>query len=157
MIVAAASLTMPTMAAADVSVTYLGILRFYVVYGAAATSFGGSVGAVQCSPVGLCSNIFPAGKLRSNGRVVVVGGPIQCEPGDTTTLRITVTQRATAAIGQIGLKGKCPHGLKAWRYAVRASANRFIAGRAFACVLGALEQHEVYTDARQWCRWVKLA
>jgi len=117
----------------------------------------GGLGANSCVTFCFFSNISPTGKIESNGRIARVSGPIECAAGDVTTLRITVTQRKpVAAIGQVGLKGKCPDGLKEWSYPVPARANHFVSGRAFVCVLGAVEREETYIDARQWCRWITL-
>ena len=102
------------------------------------------------------SQITPTATLRAGGRQVVLSGPIQCKQGLTVTLRLTVTQRKTAAIAQLGLRGPCPTKLRGFRATVTSRTQPLVAGSAFACVLGVVQRGETYVDANQWCRPVTL-
>jgi hypothetical protein len=116
-------------------------------------------GAPPCFTGGLCfffSNISPTATLRAGGRQAVLSGPIRCKPGLTVSLRLTLTQRSTAAIAQLGLRGPCPTRLRGFRAAVTSRTQPLVAGGAFACVLGVVQRGETYVDANQWCRPVRL-
>jgi hypothetical protein len=102
------------------------------------------------------SNISPTATLRAGGRQAVLSGPIRCKPGLTVSLRLTLTQRSTAAIAQLGLRGPCPTRLRGFRAAVTSRTQPLVAGGAFACVLGVVQRGETYVDANQWCRRVTL-
>jgi hypothetical protein len=102
------------------------------------------------------SNIDARATLQNQGKGVVVTGPIRCAKGDRATLRITLTQRSTTSLAQVGLHGRCTGTLRAYRFPLKARVGTFKAGAAFACLLGATERGGHYVDVNQWCRRVKL-
>jgi len=114
---------------------------------------GGGTCGFNCA---FFSNILPSATLQRGGETVVVTGPIRCAKGDTANLRITLSQRSTTSLAQVGLRGPCTGTLRAYRFPLKARVGTFKAGPAFACLLGATERRGHYLDVNQWCRRVNV-
>ena len=104
------------------------------------------------------NTINPVSIVSSDGREVVVSGPIQCEEGDYLQLRVTVTQRTTAAVAETVWNGVCAGRVQKWEVTALAKGeSRFEEGPAQACALATSTRSGKQSDADQWCVDVILA
>jgi len=90
---------------------------------------------------------------------VVLSGVVRCRGCRAFTLGATVSQPASGAIGQGGVRCTCRGAAERWLLTARArEATRFRAGSARVCVwVLARGPANRAIDARQWCATVMLA
>jgi hypothetical protein len=96
--------------------------------------------------------------LDDAGRVVETTGPIRCSARERASIRVTISQRTTGAVAEGRWRGGCRLTTTTWtarRFAPHGSAT-FQPGMAKACALGITRRDSEVTDAKQWCRTVRL-
>jgi hypothetical protein len=104
------------------------------------------------------SQIAGTARLGAKGTTVRLTGVVRCRGCRTFTLGATVSQPASGAIGQGGVRCIC-HGVsERWILTARArEATSFRAGSARVCVwVLARGAENRAIDARQWCETVML-
>jgi hypothetical protein len=96
--------------------------------------------------------------IRDGGRLVRIGGPVDCAEGHRVSIHVTLTQRRTGAYGRGTWRGRCTLAPREWRLSsVRAQGRaRFVPGRAHACGAGVAFRGTAAQDAAQWCDDVRL-
>ncbi len=98
------------------------------------------------------NTINPVAIISSDGREVVVSGPIRCDEGNCLQLRVTVTQRTTAAVAEAVWNGDCAGRIQKWEVTVLAKGEpRFEEGQAQACTIATSARSGETSDAYQWC------
>jgi hypothetical protein len=130
------------------------------------------LGALAALPAGLCgatasaspidragSNVSATAKLNANGTTVRLTGVVRCPTCRSFTLGVTVSQPASGALGQGGVRCTCHGAAERWLLTARSrEATRFKAGQARVCVwVLARGVGNRPIDARQWCETVVLA
>jgi hypothetical protein len=96
--------------------------------------------------------------LDDAGRVVEAAGPIRCSEHERATIRVTISQRTTGAVAEGRWRGRCVQTTTTWTvrgFAPQGSAM-FQPGTAKACALGITRRDGSVTDAKQWCRTIRL-
>jgi hypothetical protein len=105
------------------------------------------------------SHVAASARLGANGATVRLTGVVRCSGCRTFTLGATVSQPASGAVGQGGVRCVCQGTSERWLLTARArEATRFRAGSARVCVWVLARgpaNHAI--DARQWCETVMLA
>jgi hypothetical protein len=129
------------------------------------TSTRGCIGGARglCELVGSCIPVvFQPGfdetaELSSNGRVIAVGGPIDCTAGARIQfIRVTVTQDGAITEGRI-VGGVCAGSGDEWAATLHAQGRAgFTTGPATACGLGVLGDPGDTLATFQWCREITL-
>ncbi len=93
-----------------------------------------------------------------DGARVQATGPLICSRDERVSLRVTVTQRATRAVGGARWKHACTGAVQHWRVDASAGGDtRFEAGPGRVCVRGLTRVAERITDRRRWCRRVTVS
>jgi Family of unknown function (DUF6299) len=120
-------------------------------------ALAGSATASAIDPAG--SAVAGTARLGAKGTTVLLSGVVRCRGCRTFTLGATVSQPASGAIGQGGVRCICRGAAERWRLTARArEATRFRAGSARVCVwVLARGPANRAIDARQWCETVMLA
>jgi hypothetical protein len=120
-------------------------------------SLDGSASASAIDPA--ASQVAASARLGANGATVRLTGVVRCSGCRTFTLGATVTQPASGAVGQGGVRCVCRSSSERWLLTARArEATRFRAGSARVCVwVLARGPANRAIDARQWCETVMLA
>jgi hypothetical protein len=97
--------------------------------------------------------------LDEAGRVVQVTGPIRCSQVERATIRVTVSQRTTGTVAEGRWRGRCRTTTRTWtvRRFVQQGSATFETSTAQVCALGVTRRGTKVTDAKQWCRTVRLA
>ena len=86
-----------------------------------------------------------------DGRQIVVTGPIVCTAGERVTLRVTVTQRSTGAVGQGHTRFTCTGALQQWEvWITHGKKAAFAYGVATAVAFARTTAQGTPTDAHQW-------
>jgi hypothetical protein len=127
------------------------------VLAAALTPLAGPASASAIDPAG--SQIAGSARLGAEGTTVRLTGVVRCRGCRTFTLGATVSQPASGAVGQGGVRCIC-HGVsERWILTARArEATSFRTGSARVCVwVLARGAENRAIDARQWCETVMLA
>jgi len=95
--------------------------------------------------------------LGAGGRVAVTG-PLRCSGVERARIRVTVSQRTTGAVAEGRWRGLCRRTTKTWTATrfVPHGAAMFKTGTAQVCALAVTRRAERPTDAKQWCRRIKL-
>jgi hypothetical protein len=96
--------------------------------------------------------------LDDAGRVIEAAGPIRCSERERASIRVTISQRTTGAVADGRWRGRCLQTTTTWTargFAPQGSAT-FQPGTAKACALGITRRDSSVTDAKQWCRTVRL-
>jgi hypothetical protein len=116
------------------------------------------VAAAPASAKLALNTIDDTATMSAGGRVVRVSGPIGCSAAERASIRVTVTQRATATVAEGRWTGTCSRRSRTWtaRQVRVRGAGAFRAGRAEACALGVTRKAGDATDAKQWCEVVTL-
>ena len=97
------------------------------------------------------NTIDPTAKLTSNGRSIVVTGPIQCSETQPTYLRVTVSQRTTGAVAGGIANITCTTDEQQWEVRITTQGNAvFEEGEALAVALAKSTVHGSPDDAHQW-------
>jgi hypothetical protein len=127
-------------------------------------AFALSLGALAASarasaidPTG--SSVAGHARLGANGTTVRLAGVVRCTTCRSFTLGATVSQPATGAVGQGGVRCACHGAAERWLLTARTrEATRFLPGPARVCVwVLARGSGNRAIDARQWCETVMLA
>jgi hypothetical protein len=114
-----------------------------------------SGGSVRIRPTP--SGFDATARVSSDGAVIRIGGPARCTKGGRLRIDVTLTQRASGAVGRGTWKGRCRGSVQHWTVSsARALTGRFVAGQATACAAAAAANSKRATDAVQWCRVVTL-
>jgi hypothetical protein len=92
------------------------------------------------------------------GRILEAAGPIRCSERERAAIRVTISQRTTGAVAEGRWRGRCRSTTTRWtaRGFVAQSSATFQPGTAQACALGVTRRAQNVTDAKQWCRTVRL-
>ena len=123
-------------------------------------SLGALAGAAQASAIDPSgSQVAGTARLGANGTTISLSGVVRCKGCRTFTLGATVSQPASGAIGQGGVRCICRGASERWQLIARArEATRFRPGSARVCVwVLARGTGNRAIDARQWCETVMLA
>jgi hypothetical protein len=97
------------------------------------------------------NTIDPVAHQTENGRQIVVTGPIVCTAGEGVTLRVTVTQRSTGAVGQGRTRFPCTGALQQWEVRVAHDKKAaFAYGAVTAVAFVRTTARGTLTDAHQW-------
>jgi hypothetical protein len=113
--------------------------------------------AFATGPILAKANIDRNATVSANGRRLVVTGPVSCQKAQVFSIRVTVTQRRTAAVAEGRARRICTGVKQHWRAtALDASGAPFKPGTAKACALGVTGREGRATDAHQWCAQVTL-
>jgi len=115
-------------------------------------ALGLSVNTAPPTFAGIALNtIDPVAYRTESGRWVVVTGPIVCTAGEGVTLRVTVTQRGSGAVGQGHTRFPCTGALQQWEVRVaRDKKAAFADGVAMAVAFARTTAQGTPTDAHQW-------
>jgi hypothetical protein len=92
------------------------------------------------------------------GHIAEAAGPIRCSERERAAIRVTISQRTTGAVAEGRWRGRCPATTTTWTargFAPLGSAT-FQPGTAQACALGITRRGRSVTDAKQWCRTIRL-
>ena len=104
------------------------------------------------------NTINPVAIVSSDGREIVVSGPIRCDEGNCFQIRVTVTQRTTGAVAETVWNGDCVGRVQKWEVTALAKGeSRFEEGPAQASALLTSARGGKALDAYQWCVDVILA
>ena len=105
------------------------------------------------------SNVAASGRIAATGASVRLSGVVRCPTCRSFTLGATVSQLASGAVGQGGVRCICHGNAERWILSARArEATKFRAGPARVCVwVLARGTGNRAVDARQWCETVVLA
>lgn len=96
--------------------------------------------------------------IEDGGHVAEITGPIRCTAAERATIRVIVSQRSTGAVAEGRWRGTCRRTTRTWtakRFVLEGSAT-FRPGAAQACALAVTRRATSVTDAKQWCRAVRL-
>ena len=97
------------------------------------------------------NTIGPVAIVTDNGRHILVTGPIECNEGERSELRVTVTQRPTGAVAEGRAFIICTGNLQQWEVVVATGGKEtFQEGPATAVGLARTTAHGDTTDAHQW-------
>ena len=97
------------------------------------------------------NTIDPVAYRNESGRRVVVTGPIVCTAGEGVTLRVTMTQRSTGAVGQGHTRFSCTGTLQQWEvWITHDKKAAFAYGVATAVAFARTTAQGTPTDAHQW-------
>jgi hypothetical protein len=97
------------------------------------------------------NTIDPVAHQTENGRQIVVTGPIACTAGEGVTLRVTVTQRSSGAVGQGRTRFPCTGALQQWEvWITHDKKSAFAYGVATAVAFARTTAQGTPTDAHQW-------
>jgi hypothetical protein len=120
-------------------------------------ALAGPAPASAIDPAG--SQIDRSARLGTNGTTVRLSGVVRCRGCRTFTLGATVSQPASGAVGQGGVRCICHGASERWLLTARArEATRFRPGSARVCIwVLARGPGDRAIDARQWCETVMLA
>jgi hypothetical protein len=95
---------------------------------------------------------------KNDGRLLRVTGPIGCTRGERVSIRVAVSQPATAARARSRWKGRCTGEVQRWEVRLRARrGTRFENGRGRVCAVAKTRSGSRVTDARRWCERVDVA
>jgi hypothetical protein len=95
--------------------------------------------------------------ITSDGRHVLVSGPVSCTEGEKISIEVTLTQRSTGAVAEGVWQGSCTGERQQWSLkATTEGKNTFEEGSAEAVALGITKDHGEVTDAHQWFRSIRL-
>jgi pimeloyl-ACP methyl ester carboxylesterase len=95
---------------------------------------------------------------KNDGRLVRVTGPIGCTRGERVSIRVAVSQPATAARARSRWSGRCTREVQRWRVRARARGGaRFEDGRGRVCAVAKTRSGPRVTDRRRWCGRVKVS
>jgi hypothetical protein len=121
------------------------------------TGLAGSAAASAIDPAG--SQVAGSALLGVNGTSVRVSGVVRCTVCRSFTLGATVSQPASGAVAQGGVRCVCHGSSERWLLTARTrEATTFRAGPARVCVwVLARGAGNRAIDARQWCESVTLA
>ena len=123
-------------------------------------SLGALAGAAPASAIDPSgSQVAGKARLGANGATISLSGVVRCKGCRTFTLGATVSQPASGAIGQGGVRCICRGLSERWLLTARArEATRFRPGSARVCIwVLARGAENRAIDARQWCEMVMLA
>jgi hypothetical protein len=117
---------------------------------------GGSALAGAIDPAG--SAVGNSARLSAGARVVHLDGVVTCATCRRFTLGATLSQSASGAVGQGGVRCVCHSAQERWFLTVRAlEATKFRPGAARVCVwIIARGAAGRAIDADQWCEAVML-
>jgi len=97
------------------------------------------------------NTIDSVARIGDNGRQVIVTGPIECDGGQRSDLRVTVTQRTTGAVAEGRTVITCSGGQQQWEVRASTQGNKtFEAGPAIAVALATTSIAGETDDAHQW-------
>jgi pimeloyl-ACP methyl ester carboxylesterase len=114
-------------------------------------------GAEAASAFLTANTIDELATYKKHGRLVRVTGPIACTRGERVSIRVTVTQRATAARARGRWKGRCTGEVQQWQVAARRPPLvRFENGRGRFSAVARTRAGARVTDRRRWCERVTV-
>ena len=114
-------------------------------------------GAEPASAFLTANTIDERATYRKDGRLLRVSGPIGCSRGESISIRVTVTQRATAARARSRWKGRCAGKVQHWRATASARrGTRFNNGGGRVCAVAKTRNGARVTDTRKWCERVNV-
>ena len=104
------------------------------------------------------SSIARSAQLSAKGTALQLRGVVRCNACKSFALGATVSQAASGAIGQGGVRCVCHEPAERWVLTARTrEATTFRAGTARVCVwIAARGESGAAIDARQWCQNVRL-
>ena len=116
-----------------------------------------SASASAIDPKG--SSVGASARIAADGASLRLSGVVRCTTCRSFTLGATVSQLASGAIGQGGVRCICHGAAERWILTARArESTKFRAGPARVCVwVLARGSGNRAIDARQWCETVVLA
>jgi pimeloyl-ACP methyl ester carboxylesterase len=93
-----------------------------------------------------------------DGGLLRVTGPIRCTRGERVSIRVAVSQPATAARARSRWRGRCTGEVQRWQVGLRARrGTRFENGRGRVCAVAKTRSESRVTDRRRWCERVTVA
>jgi pimeloyl-ACP methyl ester carboxylesterase len=93
-----------------------------------------------------------------HGRLVVVTGPIGCTRGERVSIRVSVSQSATAARARNRWKRRCTGDVQHWQVRARTRrGTRFENGSGRVCAVANTRIRSRVTDTRRWCERVNVS
>jgi len=97
------------------------------------------------------NTIDPVATVADDGHHIVVTGPIACTAREKAHLRVTITQRATAALAEGHTRITCTGGSQQWEvHAATHGPEGFQDGPATAVAVARTTHRGDITDAHQW-------
>ena len=98
------------------------------------------------------NTIDPVATVADDGHHIVVTGPIACTAREKAHLRVTITQRATAALAEGHTRITCTGGSQQWEIhaATQHGHEGFQDGPATAVAVARTTHRGDITDAHQW-------
>ena len=97
------------------------------------------------------NTIDPVAVMTGDGRQVIVTGPIECTAGERTFIRITLTQRSTAAFAEGRGVLTCTGSTQQWEVDAPLQGKEVLVdGPAIAVAVARSTDHGQTTDAHQW-------
>ena len=114
-------------------------------------------GAEAASAFITANTIDERATYKKHGRLLRVSGPIGCTRGERISIRVTVTQPATAARARSRWKGRCTGKVQHWQVTARARrGTRFENGSGRVCAVAKTRTGSRVTDTRRWCERVNV-
>jgi hypothetical protein len=107
----------------------------------------------------IASNTIDRHATYTNGGALVrASGPIACTRGERVSIRVTVSQSATAARASERLEHRCTGEVQHWHVRARAfGGKRFESGKAKVCAVAYTRAGRHMTDEKSWCADVSLS
>ena len=97
------------------------------------------------------NTIDPFATIKTNGRQIIVTGPVECTAGETFDVRVTVTQRATGALAEGHTRFKCSGATQHWLIDAKTHGREaFQPEAATAAAVGITSSRGQATDSHQW-------
>jgi pimeloyl-ACP methyl ester carboxylesterase len=114
-------------------------------------------GADAASAFITANSIDPHATYTREGARVRVTGPIACTRGERVSIRVAVSQSATAARARNRWRGGCTGEVQHWQVGARARRGiRFENGSARVCAVAKTRTRSRITDVRRWCERVAV-
>ena len=89
---------------------------------------------------------------------VRASGPVACTRGERISIRVTVSQAATAARASERWERPCTGEVQHWHVRARAhGGKRFESGKAKVCAYAYTRAERWLTDEKRWCVHVSLS
>lgn len=115
-------------------------------------------GAEAARAIITANTIDEQATYRKDGRLLRVTGPVRCTRGERVSIRVVVTQPATAARARSRWRGRCTGEVQRWQVRLRAARGaRFENGRGRVCAVAKTRSGPRVTDTRRWCERVDVA
>ena len=129
----------------------------YIVLGVTVLTLVGGVLASTTWARVVFNTIDPVGDVRDHGRRIVVTGPISCDEGQRSDLRVTVTQRSTGAVAEGRTVITCTGAVQQWEVHASVHGRESLEeGPAIAVALASTSTHGDTDDAHQWLVGITL-